>query len=201
MNAFAINIIHPEFENLKKTGRFLHLTAAVLIIINAFTQYTSLESNPLFFWCQVIIAADIIILIFTCNNLAHELPKINLTFRIIECILFLGVAILLLLSHKWLSGAALFCVGVAYCYLFYCEKKSSRREMIAFHHTGVAIAGIPEGRFFLWSQIERIEAHYDSISIKTSFNKTYDFSLRRNLAFEELEQIHEFCRYYLGQSD
>lgn len=201
MNALAINIIHPEFEKLKRTGRFLHLTAAVLIGINAFTQYNNLESNALFFWCQIVIAVDIIILLFTCNNLAHDLPKINLTFRFIECVMFLGVAILLLLSRKWSLGTPLFLVGLAYCYLFYCEKKTTQRELIAFHHTGLAIAGIPEGKFFLWSQIERIEARYDSISIETSFNKTFVFSLRHNLVFEELEQIHEFCRYYLGQGD
>lgn len=199
MNALAIDIIHPEFETLKKTGRGFHLFAALLIIINAVTLYNRLGSNAIFLWCQIIIAVDILLLLFAVRNLAQDLPKINLIFRIIECIVFIGVATLLLLDGKWFLGASSLAIGLAYCYISYCEKKAAETERLAFHHSGVAISGIPEGKFFLWSQIDRINARYDSISIETSFNKTLVFSLRHKLEFEELEQIHEFCRYYLGQ--
>ena len=48
------------------------------------------------------------------------------------------------------------------------------------------------------SQISSIEATYSSITIHTSLDKSYHFDLQRNLQFEELDQIHEFCRHYLG---
>jgi hypothetical protein len=70
---------------------------------------------------------------------------------------------------------------------------------VALHHTGITIPALPESRFFIWSNISHIEAHYDHIIIDTSLDKSYRFNLRKNLQFEELDQIHEFCRHYLQQ--
>jgi DNA-binding transcriptional regulator YdaS (Cro superfamily) len=79
----------------------------------------------------------------------------------------------------------------------YCERKITMAEMVAFHHIGITISGIPSSSFFLWSNINRVEAHYDCITIETARSGVLRFDLRRNLQFEELDQIHEFCRHYL----
>jgi hypothetical protein len=200
MNALAIPIIHPAYENLKRIGRFLHFVAGLIIILNAIHELQQPKINHLYFWCQLIIGADILVMVFTSRNLAIELPKINMTFRLIESIIFLGAASILLLESNWIMGTVLIIISAAYAYILYCEKKITQSEIVAFHHIGITISGIPTSRFFLWSNINNIEARYDSIIITTSHGKTFHFNFRQNLQFEELDQIHEFCRHYLKTS-
>ncbi len=200
MNALAISIIHPAYENIKRMGRFLHLIAGLLILINAITQLQQTGFNRIYFWCQLLISVDIIIVVFTTRNLAQELPKMNTVFRFIECIIFLAAAFILFSASKWIMGSALLLVCGAYGYLLYCEQKLTKAEMVKFNHIGITISGLPQSEFFLWSRINNIDIRYDSISIHTSENKKLAFSLRQNLQFEELDQIHEFCRHYLKTS-
>ena len=198
MNSLAIGIVHPAFEQLKRLGRFLHLVAGLLIMIHAFNQLRQPTINYLYFWCLLIVSIDIIILALISRNLVQEMPRVNLIFRFIECVMFVGVALLLLFASQWIMGFTIATVGIAYIYLFYCEKKVKQEESITFLHTGIWISGIPEGKFFLWTHIDRIQANYDEITIHTAFQKTLVFPLRKNLQFEELEQIHDFCRHYIG---
>jgi hypothetical protein len=200
MNALAINIVHPAYENLKRTGRFFHLVAGLIIILNSIHELQLPKINHLYFWCQLFIGADILIMALTSRNLAQDLPKVNMIFRSIECVIFLGAAMILLMETNWIMGAVLILISTAYAYLMFCEHRIYYTERVTFHHMGVTISGIPSSRFFVWAAINRIDAHYDSIIIETAQNKTYHFNLRQNLRFEELDQIHEFCRHYLKQA-
>jgi hypothetical protein len=200
MNALAIPIVHPAYENLKRLGRFLHFVAGILIVLNATTELRQPQMNQLYFWCQLIIGLDILVMVFTSRNLVQELPKVNMVFRFIECIIFLGAAGILLLQSNWIMGAVLVLIGGAYGYLLYCERKVMATEIVAFHHIGITISGIPNSSFFLWSNINHVDARYDCISIETSNSGILRFDLRRNLQFEELDQIHEFCKHYLKTS-
>jgi hypothetical protein len=197
MNALAINIVHPAYENLKRTGRFLHLVAGLLIILNAIHELQLPKINHLYFWCQLFIGADILVMSFTARNLAQELPRINTIFRFIECTIFLGAAVILLFENNIVMGMVLILISISYAYLLFCERKVYTTELVTFHHTGIAISGIPRSKFFIWTSVNKVEARYDSIVIETAQNKIYHFNLRQNLQFEELDQIHEFCRHYL----
>jgi len=197
MNALAISIIHPAFENLKRMGRFLHFIAGLLVLFNALHQLQQPQLNHLYFWCQLFIGIDILIVVFTNRNLAQELPSMNTVFRFIECIIFLGAAAILLSESNWIMGIVLVLVSGAYAWLLYCERKMMTAEMVKFNHIGITISGLPQSEFFLWSRINHIDVRYDQIIIDTSENRKYQFSLRQNLQFEELDQIHEFCRHYL----
>ncbi len=197
MNGLAISIVHPAYENLKRMGRFLHFAAALLILVNAIHQLQQPKLNHLYFWCQLIIGLDILLVVVANRNLAQDLPTMNTVFRFIECVIFLGAAAILLTETNWIMGAVLLLVGGAYGYLLYCEQKISADEMVKFNHIGITISGLPQSEFFLWSRINAIDIRYDSISIHTSDSKKKHFPLRHNLQFEELDQIHEFCRHYL----
>lgn len=197
MNAMAITIIHPAYENLKRMGRFFHVIAALVIFANAIHQLQQPILNHLYFWCQLIVGIDIVIVVFANRNLVQELPRINSIFRFIECLIFFGAAAILLTEKNWIMGSVLVLVAAAYGYLLYCEQKITLAEMVKFNHIGITVAGLPESEFFLWSRINDIDIRYDSISILTSDNKKLHFALRQNLQFEELDQIHEFCRHYL----
>jgi hypothetical protein len=197
MNALAISIVHPAYENLKRMGRFLHFIAGVLILLNAIHQLQQPKLNHLYFWCQLIIGIDILVVVFTNRNLVQELPRMNTIFRFIECIIFLGAAAILLTEANWIMGSVLILISAAYAYLLFCEQKISTVELVKFNHIGITISGIPQSDFFLWSRINDIDIRYDSITILTSENKKLHFPLRQNLQFEELDQIHEFCRHYL----
>lgn len=200
MNALAISIIHPAYENLKRMGRFLHFIAGLLILVNAIHQLQQPKMVHLYFWCQLIVGIDILIVAFANRNLVQELPRINTIFRFIECLIFLGAAAILLTESNWVMGFVLVLVSSAYGYLLFCEQKIATVEMVKFNHIGITISGIPQCEFFLWSRINHIAIRYDSITIETSASKKIYFPLRQNLQFEELDQIHEFCRHYLKTS-
>jgi hypothetical protein len=197
MNAIAISIVHPAYENLKRKGPFLHLIAGILILFNAIHQLQQPRLNPLYFWCQLIIGIDILVVVFTNRNLVQELPRMNTIFRFIECIIFFGAAAILMTEKNWIPGIVLILTGAAYAYLLFCEQKISTEETINFNHVGITISGIPQSEFFLWTRINDIEISYHSITIQTAENKKLYFPLRQNLQFDELDQIHEFCRHYL----
>jgi hypothetical protein len=200
MNALAITIVHPAYENLKRMGRFFHLIAALLILGNAIHQLQQPKLNHLYFWCQLIVGLDILIVVFTNRNLVQELPRMNTVFRFIECVIFSGAAAILVTENNWIMGIVLALVSAAYGYLLYCERKIGMTEMIKFNHIGLTVSGLPQSEFFLWSRINAIDIRYDSITILTSESKKLHFPLRENLQFEELDQIHEFCRHYLKTS-
>lgn len=198
MNSISFPVVHPAFQSLKRSGRLLHLTAGGLILAHAISHFRQPDASPVYFWCQFILAVDIFILVFAGRQILATLPKVNLFFRFIEFLFFLGIAVFVFFEGKWLTGSLHLALSLFYVYLFYCEKTVVNGEYVAIHHTGITVPALPESKFFIWSNISSIRATYDSIAIETSFSKTYQFNLKENLQFEELDQIHEFCRHYLG---
>jgi hypothetical protein len=198
MNSLTIPVYHPAFEKLKRSGRLLHFTAAIVILSHAISHINEPDFSQLYFWCQFILGLDIFLLVFLGRNILLTLPKVNLFFRFVEFIFFLGVGILMLLKAFWISGAFHIAISFLYCYLLYCERKVNTEERLSLHHTGITIPALPDSKFLLWSHINELHAQYDSIEILTSDNKQIRFQFRRNLEFEELDQIHEFCRHYIG---
>lgn len=199
MNSMEVPVIHPVFRILKNSSRLLHLTAAGLILAHAFTHFIDPFPSPVYFWCQIIISLDILLLVFSGKHVFQDFPRINLLFRLIESLFFLGIALLMFTNEKFVFCAINLSVGLTFIYLLYCEQKMNSEELISIHHTGISLPGLPESKFFKWSQIAAFHANYDSISIETSYQKVYTFNLQKNLGFAELEQIHEFCRHYLGE--
>ena len=199
MNSLALPIIHPSFQTLKRSGRSLHVAAAVLILVHAITNVSQAGGSYVYFGCLFLIAVDILILVFAARHILEDLPKVNLFFRFVEFIFFLGIGLHMLVGSHWLNASVHILISTAYIYLFYLENKLEKHEFLAIHHTGVTIPALPESKFLIWSHISHIDAHYDHITIDTSAEKSYRFNLRQNLQFEELDQIHEFCRHYLQQ--
>ncbi|MDR3712489.1 MAG: hypothetical protein P4L51_06715 [Puia sp.] len=199
MNSLSLPIVHPAFEKLKRSGSWLHVAAGLLILSHAISHMNQPESAPVYFWCQLLISLDIFILVLVGRDTLTQLPRVNLFFRVVELLFFLGIGVTLLLAGNWLSAGIHLSLSIAYGYLLYCENKISRgaEEYLSFHHTGVTVPGIPESRFFIWTHINGVDAARDSIRIETSLDKTLHFDFRKNLDAEELEQIHEFCRHYL----
>jgi hypothetical protein len=197
MNSLALPVVHPAFQKLKRAGRFLHLAAGGLILVHALSHFNQPHSSPVYLGCLLFMAVDIIILVMAGKNIAADLPVVNLFFRLVEVVFFLGIGIKCAMSGEWVTGAGHILLGAAYVYLFWCEKKLLTEEFVALHHTGITIPALPESHFIIWSNINRIEAQYDSITIAASDDKSYHFDLQKNLQFEELDQIHEFCRHYL----
>lgn len=198
MNSLTLPVIHPAFQNLKRNGRWLHLIAGGLIVIHAFSHYRQPNPSPVYLSCLLLIALDIFILVFAVRNLLTDLPRVNLFFRIVEALFFLIISAEMFLHNQWLIGSTHLLLFLACSYLFYCEKKLTKEEYVGIYHTGVNIPSLPESRFLLWSQINAIEATYDTIVIHTSNHGSYEFQLTQNLQFEELDRIQEFRSHYLG---
>jgi hypothetical protein len=199
MDSLALPVVHPAFQKLKRAGRFLHLAAGGLILVHALSHINQPDSSPVYLGCLLFMAIDIFILAVAGKNIAADMPIVNLFFRLVEIIFFLGIGIACFLGHEWWTSGGHILMTLAYLYLFRCEKRMLTTEYVALHHTGITIPALPDSHFLIWSHIDRIEAQYDSITIAASDNKSYHFDLRNNLQFEELDQIHEFCRHYLKQ--
>ncbi|HVU55473.1 MAG TPA: hypothetical protein VHD83_10480 [Puia sp.] len=194
----SIAVVHPTFEKLKHSGRWLHATAGLFILTHALSHIHHQEMPGIYFWCQLLISVDIFILVLAGRELLL-LPRVNLFFRLVEIIFFLGIGLIMLLAGNWTIAVVHLALSIGYSYLFYCERSLRKKEQLSLHHIGVTIPALPESRFLLWSQINNIETTYDAIQITTSDNKKLSFALQKNLTFSQLEQIHEFCRHYLGK--
>ncbi|WEK34811.1 MAG: hypothetical protein P0Y53_20175 [Candidatus Pseudobacter hemicellulosilyticus] len=198
MNSLSLPVVHPSFERLKQSGRLLHLIAGGLILLHAISHFTEPHSSPVYSGCLLLMALDIFILVFAGGPILQSMPRVNLFFRLAELLFFVGIGLYLLFGHHWLTGVFHCLLSVVYTYLFFCEIRLIRTEQLAIYHTGVSIPALSGDKFFIWSNINHIDARYDSITIDTSGSHQYYFPLRKNLQFEELDQIHEFCRHYLG---
>lgn len=199
MNSLSLPVVHPAFQKIKRSGRLLHFAAGGLLLAHAISHFNQPHSNPVYLGCVLLIAIDIFILVFAGRNILASMPLINLFFRFIEILFFLGISITMLVAANWISGVIHLLLCLAYSYLFQCERRVHTTEYVGIHHTGITIPALPDSKFLLWAHVNRIDAHYDTISINTSLDKVYQFHLQKNLAFEELDQIHEFCRHYLGE--
>jgi len=199
MNSLALPVVHPAFQKLKRAGRFLHLAAGGLILVHAISHFREPHSSPLYLGCLFFMAVDIFILVMAGKNIAADLPLVNLFFRLVEVVFFLGIGLVLCSDGRWIVGVGHLVMCFAYVYLFWCEKKVLSAELVAIHHTGISIPALPQSHFIIWSNVNLIEAQYDSITIELSGDRSYRFDLQKNLQFEELDQIHEFCRHYLKQ--
>ena len=197
MSPIAVSIKHPEFEQVKKAGRPLHLLAALIIIINALMYIQQPGANRFYFWSQLIVAADIVVLIVAGKELLNDSPKFNLFFRLAEVIVFSTFSILLFWRSDLIGGGIQALVALSFGYLFYYEKKSVYAEQISIQHLGINIPGFPNDRFLSWIDICDVKMNNYHIEINTRYQKTFAFELSRNLNLDEITVIQNYCGYYL----
>lgn len=194
----SLSIVHPAYNHLKKISPLLHFFAGLVFLAAGWYEFKM--ENRVTSFCEIVIGLDVITLAFM-KNFAESSSRLNASFRLIETIVFGGLSILALLDHAWLNMFFSLAACGMYYYVFYCEKKVIQKEKVAVHHLGVTISNFPSDKDIDWEQIADIEALPHSITIKTHKNKIYRFEFQKAIAFDELEQIHDFCRKYLIQVD
>lgn len=197
MNGINLPVIHPAFQNLRNNRKILHFVAAMIILVHAISHISRPGSNNIYFICLLLIALDIFLLVFVNSQALNSIPKLNLFFRGIECLFFLGISVEMFSRMQWFIGTVHLLIGAAYLYLFFCERNLEKNEMVGIFHSGLTVPALSGNKFLLWSHVTNIEANYSKICIYTA-EKSLEFSLKTNLQFGELDQIHEFCRHYLG---
>lgn len=198
MNSLTIPISDPAFENLKKSGSLLHFLAALLILINAFTHLREPGGSAIFFWTQLIVAADIFILVIAGRQILLESPRFNLFFRAVESLFFMGVGIHMLVKGYWVNSAIQFIIASGYFYILYCEYLSRVHQSVGFHHLGITVPNFPGNQLIHWVHISHVEYRDHEIRISTSFGKQYCLMLREKLGWNEEAELKEFCHHYLG---
>ncbi|HEY4206918.1 MAG TPA: hypothetical protein VGM31_08900 [Puia sp.] len=122
MDSISLPVIHPGFEKMKRSVNGWHIVAGLLILSHALSHVHSQESRPVYFWCQLIISLDIFILVLAGRDMLSQLPQVNLFFRIVEIVFFLGIGLIMLSAGSVAAGIVHICLSLAYCYLFYCGK-------------------------------------------------------------------------------
>lgn len=201
MSPIAVSVIHPDFQQVKKAGRPLHLLAAILIIANAFLYVQLPDANRFYFWAQLLIAADILILIVAGKDLVSDSPKFNLFFRLAEVIVFSTFCVLLLLRQDWIAGLIQALIAGAFTYLLYNEKKAIDKERISIQHLGVNIPGIPNDLFIPWVEITDVKITQNEIVLNTRSGRTYRYELNCKLCTEDFEIIDQYKGFYLDRHE
>src|SRR5438445_6694156 len=76
MDSISLPVVHPTFEKLKHSSRWLHATAALFILTHALSHVHRQEMPTIYFWCQLLISLDIFILVLAGRELLL-LPRVN----------------------------------------------------------------------------------------------------------------------------
>jgi hypothetical protein len=194
---YSLPVVHPAFELLKRYARVLHFIAASLIFINAVHLLQAHNGNEVLYYTQMIIAADIFLLVFFGGALLIEAPRLNLIFRLFEVLTLMGISFTLMgEGHNWFGLVHLIVFG-GYLFLFYREWRVMRSEAVDISHTGISIPNFTKDAEISWNEIKTIIPKYHSIIIETLRHKKIEFNLRQNLKIDELEQIDDFCKKHL----
>jgi hypothetical protein len=194
---YSLQIIHPAFELLKRSARVLHFIAASIILINALHLLQIHHENKLICYTQIVIAADIYLLVFFGGVLLIEAPRLNLIFRLIELLALFGISVTLVDDgHNWFGFVHLM-IAASYLFLFYREWRVIRSEAVGISQTGITVPNFVRDAEISWHEIKNIIPKYHSIIIETCRNKKIEFSLRNNLKIDELGQIDDFCKKHL----
>jgi hypothetical protein len=191
---YSLSIIHPSFELLKNASRFMHFMAAAFIALNAVHQLSAHEGSKIICYTQLIIAIDILILVFFGAGILPAQPKVNALFRLIEGLTFFGICLTLTSEdHPWLGFFHAILAGI---YLFTCyrEWRISISEAIEIKPGGITVPNFIANANISWLHIKKVVAGFNSIVIETVRDEKVQFELRNNLKIEELEQINDFCR-------
>lgn len=194
---YTLPVIHPAFELLKRSARILHFIAASVILVNAVHILQGHDGNKVLCYTQMIIAADIFLLVFFGGVVLIEAPRLNLIFRLIETLTLFGIAVTLYgEGHTWF--AMLHTVASAgYLFLFYREWRVIRSEAVDIKPTGISFPNFVKDAEIGWNEIKTIVPKYHSILIETLRNQKIEFNLRQNLKIDELQQIDDFCKKHL----
>lgn len=195
MNGMALPVKHPSFEQLRRQGNLLHLLAAVLLSTHAFM---AIEASWIYRGSLLFIVLDILLILFVFKGIIYQITSINIAFRIFEIGFFAGISLYKFFEPSYFSASLNLVLAGAFAYIFYCERTIRLEEQVGIHHTGITIPGLPQSRFLIWAKINHLKADYHSIEIHCADKKVHHFELSEQLEFEELDQIHEFCRHYLG---
>jgi len=127
---YSLSIVHPSFESLKNVSRLLHFMAAAFIVLNAVHQLAAHEGNKITCYTQIVIAADIFILVFFGAGLLATLPKVGVLFRLIEALTFLGVWITLTNESHPYPGMLHAVFSAIYFFICYREWRMSVSEAV-----------------------------------------------------------------------
>ncbi len=171
----------------------MHLVAAILIAINATHQLAAHEGNKIICYTQLIIATDIVIMVFFDAGLFFHKPKTGVLLRVIEACTFAGIFITLVAeSHPWF-GCINLVLSIIYSFIAHREWRITNAEAVELQPNGISFPNFFSDAKIKWLHIKKVSAKYNSILIETVQDKKVEFELRRNLKIEELEQINDFC--------
>lgn len=193
---YSLPVIHPSFELLKRSARILHFIAASVILINGLHQLQMHHSGKLLCYSQLLLAADIYLLVFLGGGLLADAPRVNCIFRMFELLAIMGIACVLISDEHIILGWVHFLLSGGYCFLFYREYRVMHSEAIDIRHTGITIPDFLSDAEISWHDIKSVIPKYHTIFIETLRHKKIEFQLRKNLKIEELQQIDEFCRQH-----
>ena len=193
---YSIPVIHPPFELLKRSSGIFHFIAASVILINGIHHFQIHHPAKIICYCQLLLAADIYLVVFFGAGFLADTPGINCIFRLIELLTILGIGILLISDQHILLGWVHFLLSVGYGLLLYREYRIIHSEAVDIKPTGITIPDFLSDAEISWNDIKLVIPRYHSIFIETLRNRKIHFQLRTNLKIEELQQIDEFCRQH-----
>lgn len=196
---YSLPVIHPPFELLKRSSGMLHFIAASVILINGIHHFQIHHPLKIVCYCQLLLAADIYLVVFFGAGFLADTPGLNCIFRLIEVLTMLGTGILLIGDQHAGLGWVHFLLSAGYGFVLYREYRIIHSEAVDIKPTGITIPNFLTDAEISWQDIKSVMPGYQSIFIETLRNRKIHFQLRTNLKIEELQQIDDFCRRHQQQ--
>lgn len=198
MTPIAIPVRNPAGPVLMKRGNRLHLLAAALIGANAYAYMQGPAASPVYFWCQVVIAVDIVLLVMADAETLRESPSYGMFFRIAEVLLFTMAFVQFLMQRAWFPGVLQGMVAAFYGWTFYQEWLAGKDKRILVQHLGVSLPGENGDHFLPWNRIRDLHMEDGSIRLEDTSGNTWNVDLSDIPDEEDLSKMENFKRHYLG---
>jgi len=197
MTPIAFPVLHPARRLLLRRGSRIHLAAAALITANAVAYTRMPGASPVYFWCQLIVAADILLLVLADGETLRESPSFGLFFRLAECLLFLMAGVLLLRNGQLAMGISQLAVTIFYNWVFYREWRANRMLRITVQHIGITIPGDPLDIFLPWGQVRSIACTNGEWQIQSLSGRSWSIEIGEEPEEELLSALEAYQDHYL----
>jgi hypothetical protein len=192
---YTITVISTSAIKQKRAALLIHLSAAFLLLGNAYIAFTS-TANPGLVFIVVQIAASIMILskVLTGDALYKNTLLAHNIFRLIEMTCFMYAAYYFMNSlHLQMMSTLEILSASGLLYLFFSEQKIYKNQAIVLDDTGILFPAAEKRKKLVWSDIENMRIRNDFVSINTKHNRFIQYETGFVYADAALDEMNAWC--------
>ncbi|MFN2457579.1 MAG: hypothetical protein ABR502_05210 [Chitinophagaceae bacterium] len=186
-------------ERRKRTATLLHTLAGLFLLLSVIKVYKNSENDNFFFTILILFAGAFSLLYGFFRKKIDVAAKYNQPLRILQFICFIVVAILLL-NIEFFESVLFFAWAVIILVSFFSEKKVFRTTEVEVKQDGISIPGFFTDHLIPWQVLEKVVMRPDYLTIFRTNQKYVQLEVLKQVDFEEIDAINEFCRQQVDKN-